>query len=98
MHLLRDSLQYIQDNPGRFRRRSDPRRFSLYALLIAIALFFPLGILTSRSRRIGPTVIGLIAAARVVPSISVLFLLFPVPPGNRRSLARSGCASFVIWR
>jgi osmoprotectant transport system permease protein len=78
LHLLRDSLQYIQDNPGRFREALKIHvELSLYALLIAIALFIPLGILTSRSRRIGPTVIGLIAAARVVPSISVLFLLFP---------------------
>jgi osmoprotectant transport system permease protein len=78
MHLLRDSLQYIQDNPDRFRAAlSTHVQLSLYALLAAIAIFVPLGILAARSRRIGPSLIGLVAAARVVPSISVLFLLYP---------------------
>jgi osmoprotectant transport system permease protein len=78
MHLLRDSFQYIQDNPDRFRAAlSTHVQLSLYALLAAIAIFVPLGILTARSRQIGPSLIGLIAAARVVPSISVLFLLYP---------------------
>ena len=64
--------------PDRFRAAlSTHVQLSLYALLAAIAIFVPLGILTARSRRIGPSLIGLIAAARVVPSISVLFLLFP---------------------
>ncbi len=78
MDLLRDSLQYIQDNPDRFRDAFVVHiKLSLYALLAALAIFVPLGILASRSRRIGPSVIGIVAAARVVPSISVLFLLFP---------------------
>ncbi|HQY30762.1 MAG TPA: ABC transporter permease subunit, partial [Thermomicrobiales bacterium] len=33
--------------------------------------------LASRSRRTGPLLIGLVGAARVVPSIAVLFLLYP---------------------
>ena len=78
MDLLRDSLQYIQDNPDRFREALRTHiELSLYSLVIAILLFVPLGILAARSRRIGPSLIGLIAAARVVPSISVLFLLYP---------------------
>ncbi len=78
MDLLRESLQYIQDNPDRFREALRTHiELSLYSLVIAILLFVPLGILAARSRRIGPSLIGLIAAARVVPSISVLFLLYP---------------------
>ncbi len=78
MDLLRDSLQYIQDNPERFREALRTHiELSLYSLVVAILLFVPLGILAARSRRIGPSLIGLIAAARVVPSISVLFLLYP---------------------
>jgi osmoprotectant transport system permease protein len=78
MDLLRDSLQYIQDNPERFRDALRTHiELSLYSLVVAILLFVPLGILAARSRRIGPSLIGLIAAARVVPSISVLFLLYP---------------------
>jgi osmoprotectant transport system permease protein len=78
MDLLRDSLQYIQDNPERFRDALRTHiELSLYSLVVAILIFVPLGILAARSRRIGPSLIGLIAAARVVPSISVLFLLYP---------------------
>jgi osmoprotectant transport system permease protein len=78
MHLLRDSLHYIQDNPERFKTALRIHiELSLYALLVAVVLFVPLGVLASRSRRVGPAIIGVIAAARVVPSISVLFLLFP---------------------
>jgi osmoprotectant transport system permease protein len=78
MDLLRDSLQYIQDNPARFRDALRTHiELSLYSLVVAILIFVPLGILAARSRRIGPSLIGLIAAARVVPSISVLFLLYP---------------------
>ena len=78
MDLLRDSLQYIQDNPERFREALRTHiELSLYSLVIAILLFVPLGILAARSRRVGPSLIGLVAAARVVPSISVLFLLYP---------------------
>jgi osmoprotectant transport system permease protein len=78
MNLLRDSWRYVQDNPERFREALLVHvRLSLYSLLVAIAIFVPLGILASRSRRVGPAVIGAVSAARVVPSISVLFLLFP---------------------
>src|SRR5215216_1089354 len=78
MDLLGDSLRYVQDNPDRFREALLVHvRLSLYSLLIAIAVFFPLGVLASRSQRVGPAVIGLVSAARVVPSISVLFLLYP---------------------
>ena len=78
MDLLSDSLRYIDENPDRFREAFLTHvRLSLYALLVAIIIFVPLGILASRSRRIGPTLIGSVAAARVVPSISVLFLLYP---------------------
>jgi osmoprotectant transport system permease protein len=78
MDLLRDSLQYIQDNPDRFRDAFLVHvKLSLYALLAAVAIFVPLGILASRSRRVGPAVVGMVTAARVVPSISVLFLLYP---------------------
>jgi osmoprotectant transport system permease protein len=78
MDLLRDSLQYIQDNPDRFRDAFLVHvKLSLYALLAAFAIFVPLGILASRSRRVGPAVVGIVTAARVVPSISVLFLLYP---------------------
>lgn len=78
MHLITESLRYIQDNPERFREALTVHvRLSLYSLIAAIVIFFPMGILASRSRRVGPAVIGVVSAARVVPSIAVLFVLFP---------------------
>lgn len=78
MDLLTDALQYVQDNPDRFREALSVHvRLSLYALIAAVAIFVPLGILASRSRRVGPVAVGVVAAARVVPSIAVLFLLYP---------------------
>jgi osmoprotectant transport system permease protein len=78
MDLVTDSLRYIQDNPDRFREALSVHiRLSLYSLLVAVVIFFPLGIMASRSRRVGPALIGVVSAARVVPSIAVLFVLFP---------------------
>jgi osmoprotectant transport system permease protein len=78
MDILRDCLEYVRENPERFRTALRVHvELSLYALLAAILIFVPLGVLASRSRRIGPAVVALGAVARVVPSISVLFLLYP---------------------
>jgi osmoprotectant transport system permease protein len=75
--LLRGALEYVQDNQQKFL---DALRLhvelSLYALLLGIAIFVPLGILASRWRG-GPALVGFVSAARVIPSISVLFLLYP---------------------
>jgi osmoprotectant transport system permease protein len=78
MNLLSESITYIQQNQERFLEALSVHiRLSLYALLIGMALFIPLGIVASRWRRGGPGIVGFVAAARVVPSIAVLFLLYP---------------------
>lgn len=78
MDLLRDVLQYTADNQDRLREDLGIHlRLSLYALGIAMAAFIPLGILASRSRRVGPPAVALVAAARVVPSLALLFLMLP---------------------
>jgi osmoprotectant transport system permease protein len=75
--LIRGAIDYIQENQEKFL---DALRLhielSVYALLLGIAIFVPLGILASRWRG-GPALVGFVSAARVVPSISVLFLLYP---------------------
>lgn len=85
MDLLRGAVDYVQDNQQKFL---DALRLhvelSLYALLLGIAIFVPLGILASRWRG-GPALVGFVSAARVIPSISVLFLLYPY----RREIDRS---------
>lgn len=78
MSLLRESLRYIQDNPQRFRDALLVHiRLSAYALGLALLIFVPLGVATSRSRRVGPAIVSLVAAVRVAPSLAILFLLFP---------------------
>lgn len=78
MDILRDALAYIEENPDRFRDALSVHvQLSLYALTAALVIFFPLGVLAARSQRIGPTIVGAVSAVRVIPSIAVLFLLFP---------------------
>ena len=78
MDLLRETLRYVQDNPDRFREAlNDHVRLSLTSLVLAVLIFFPIGVLVSRSRRIGPTLVAAVTAVRVVPSLAILFLLFP---------------------
>ena len=78
MELLAETWRYITDNPDRFRGALAVHvRLSLTALLAAIAVFVPLGVLASRGSRVGATVVGSVASARVIPSLAVLFLLVP---------------------
>jgi osmoprotectant transport system permease protein len=78
MDLLRQSWQYILDNPDRFADAVLVHlRLSAFSLAAALLIFFPLGVLAARSPNIAPTILGVVAAARVVPSLAVLFLLLP---------------------
>ena len=78
MELLAESWQYVLDNQDRFLDAVAVHlRLSGTALLLAVALFGPLGVLASRSGRAGGALVGAVSAARVVPSLAVLFLLLP---------------------
>lgn len=78
MELLAESWAYILENQDRFREAVAVHlRLSFGALAIAVALFVPLGVFIANSgRAVGP-VLGVVAAARVIPSLAVLFLLLP---------------------
>ncbi len=79
MNLLREALDYIEANPGRFLDAlADHVRLSGLALLFAVLIFVPLGIFASRDRSVGPTIVGLVGAARVLPSLVIIFLLYPI--------------------
>jgi len=83
--VLRDAIKFIRDEPDQFREALWLHvRLSLAALAAAIVLFFPIGVACSRSRRIGPLVVSVLSSLRVIPSLAVLFLLFPY----RRDLGR----------
>lgn len=78
MDLLRGALHYIEDDPSRFwQALSVHVRLSVYSLLIAMAIFIPLGIIVARSGASGQGIVGIVTAARVIPSLAVLFLLVP---------------------
>lgn len=78
MGLVAEAWQYIVDDPSRFfDELSVHVRLSVSALLLAIAIFVPLGVLASRLQKTGPPIVAFVGAARVVPSLAVLFLLLP---------------------
>jgi len=79
MELLGEAWRYIQENPERFREALAVHlRLSLTALGLAMLLFLPLGVLIARAGGAAGSVIGVVAAARVVPSLALLLLLLPV--------------------
>ncbi|MGH2531813.1 MAG: ABC transporter permease [Thermomicrobiales bacterium] len=78
LETLANVWRYIDENPDRFRDALLTHvQLSLLALVAALAIFVPLGVLSARSRTLGPPIIAAVAAARVVPSLAVLFLLYP---------------------
>jgi osmoprotectant transport system permease protein len=78
VELLAASWQYILTNQDRFLDAVGVHlRMSGIALVAAIVIFFPIGVLASRSGKFGGALIGVVSAARVVPSLAVLFLLLP---------------------
>lgn len=85
MSLLAETIQYVRDNPDKVQQAlSVHLRLSLTALVLAILVFVPIGVLASRSSRVGPALLGAVAAMRVVPSLAVLFLLYPYLTEIRR--------------
>ena len=88
MGLLADAWRYVAEDPGRFWTEVGVHaRLSATALALAILLFVPLGVLVARGGRIGPQILGIVAAARVVPSLAILFLLIePLGLGDRPAL------------
>lgn len=78
MNLLSESWQYIMTNQDRFLEAVAVHlRLSVASLVIALLIFFPLGVLVARGGGWANSVLGLVAAARVIPSLAVLFLLLP---------------------
>ena len=51
---------------------------SFVALGIAMLVFIPLGVLVSRGGKLTSTIVGAVAAVRVIPSLAVILLLLPI--------------------
>lgn len=77
---LRDVWTYIfTDDPDRFREAIDTHlRLSGSALLLALLIFLPLGVVVNRTRLVGPGVLAAVATLRVVPSLAFVFLGYSI--------------------
>jgi osmoprotectant transport system permease protein len=78
MELLGQTWQYMAENAERVQQALLVHLgLSGGALLIAMLLFIPLGVLVSTGGRFTTAVVGAVAAVRVIPSLAVILLLLP---------------------
>ena len=79
MDLLAQTWAYVADNAERFQTAILVHLgLSLGALGIAMLIFIPLGVLASMGGRLTSSIVGAVAAVRVIPSLAVILLLLPV--------------------
>lgn len=78
----------MRDDPDRmFDLTAEHLQLSVAALVLALVIYVPVGVLLSRSRRVGSAIVGPLASLRVIPSLALIFLLFSViGPGFRIAL------------
>lgn len=78
MDLLGQTWQYMSENADRVQEALLVHLgLSAGALLIAMLLFIPLGVVVSTGGRFTTAVVGVVAAVRVIPSLAVILLLLP---------------------
>jgi len=78
MGLLGDTWAYIAENSDRFQQAVLVHLgLSFGALAIAMVIFIPLGIVASFGGKLTSTIVGAVAAVRVIPSLAVILLLLP---------------------
>ncbi|HZS94600.1 MAG TPA: ABC transporter permease [Chloroflexota bacterium] len=83
LHQIPGVFQYISQNPAEFWGEVETQlQLSGYALLIALVLAFPVGVLASRSRLVSLYSVNLVGVARAIPSVALLFLMFPLLGGG----------------
>jgi osmoprotectant transport system permease protein len=75
---VRQVIDFIRDRPEQFTRLLEAHiRLSATALIAAMLIFIPIGILCAFSPRVGGSVVGILATIRVVPSLALILLLYP---------------------
>jgi osmoprotectant transport system permease protein len=75
---IRNVIDFIRDRPDQFTRLLEAHiRLSATALVAAMLIFIPIGMLCAFSPRVGGNVVGVLATIRVVPSLALIFLLYP---------------------
>ena len=79
MDELHQALNYVRANPTDFIGQLQTHlRLSGFAILIAILLCVPLGVLASRSRLVSLYSLNIVGVARAIPSVAILFLAYPL--------------------
>lgn len=79
MDLLAQTWAYAAENAGRVQQAMLTHLLlSFGALGIAMLIFIPLGVLVSRGGKLTSTIVGAVAAVRVIPSLAVILLLLPI--------------------
>jgi osmoprotectant transport system permease protein len=78
MDQLKSVVDYIRANPSEFSGYLQAHiQLSGFALLIGVALCFPLGVLASRNQYISLYSLNVVGIARAVPSVAILFVAYP---------------------
>ena len=79
MDLLGQTWVYAAQNADRVQQALLVHLLlSFVALGIAMLVFIPLGVLVSRGGKLTSTIVGAVAAVRVIPSLAVILLLLPI--------------------
>jgi osmoprotectant transport system permease protein len=79
MELLAATWAYMVENQDRVKDALIVHiSLSVAALVLAMLIFIPLGVLAARGGSLTTTIISVVAAFRVVPSLAVILLLLPV--------------------
>ena len=79
MDLLGQTWVYAAQNADRVQQALLVHLLlSFVALGIAMLVFIPLGVQVSRGGKLTSTIVGAVAAVRVIPSLAVILLLLPI--------------------
>ncbi|OBZ12550.1 MULTISPECIES: ABC transporter permease [Bacillales] len=79
MDAFRGAYEYVITNSDRFLEAVKVHlTISLYALLIAIVICVPLGILCAKKEWLTGPIMGLFNSLRVIPSLAVLIIILPI--------------------
>lgn len=74
----KSAIEYIRDHPDDFIPALQTHlKLSIFAILIGLAIAFPLGVLASRDRFISLYALNLVGVVRAIPSVAILFVAYP---------------------
>lgn len=79
MGTIEDVLAFYRDRSEQVRELTwNHVELSLLALALATLIFVPLGVALARAPRGGSGLVGAIASVRVIPSLALIFLFYPL--------------------